>query len=638
MKELITGDFFVSAGQTWRVHEIREDQVLLENKNHQVMCREIGDFLNAIGRGEVRPVFSAEKKVFVGTRVLTIAEREAYLIRLRYMRFVREKHEQALSWVDIHRETVKRFGNNVPCMRTLQRWWDVFKIPNGYRLLAPEFSKRGNRTRRVPILSESVLFQVIDEWVSQSDKFTISQVTERVNVKLRGICEEQGIEVVGVDYKTVARKIKKLLHIDFLKGRVDRKTFRSALRAARERFFVEYPFERVELDSTTLDVFVVDDSGELVARPTLYTLIDCATGAILGFYLSMQSESQDTFLRLIEMAFVPRDEKFKNYYGIENLPAAPSIWKVTACDNSAAHHGQAMARAMEYLGSAVNFSKAAEPQSHPFVERINGYLNSQVVHAMPGSTVSQEPWVKDAVAQGMRQACLTIDDVRQYVARWIFDVYMIDELPRLTRRFGKRCSPQQAMNILIKNRPIVLPPSPEEFRDACMRYETKKVVLRPSGIRYKTFEYNSSDLYKAFLELPRGEKVEVRAHPLDVSKVYVVFPGDEKKMVVANNKDEFFDGMSFHEAKLHRKGLYRSYKDKSADPAQRNRVKLLEDIDGKAKSRKVTDRRRNAAGKEKQQTQQRLSESQARPNINEHAAVDYQDEIDFDNLAPLETR
>ncbi|RBH40617.1 integrase, partial [Pseudomonas sp. MWU13-2860] len=59
-----------------------------------------------------------------------------------------------------------------------------------------------------------------------------------------------------------------------------------------------YLLERVEIDHTPFNIFVIDEESMLVlGRPYITVIIDCHTRMILGFYLSFSPPSIEAVLR-----------------------------------------------------------------------------------------------------------------------------------------------------------------------------------------------------------------------------------------------------------------------------------------------------------------------------------------------------
>lgn len=298
-------------------------------------------------------------------------------------------------------------------------------------------------------------------------------------------------------------------------------------------------------------------------------------------------------------------------FGVKQALPPPALWHKMCGDNSAAHHGQGMYHALWYLGVANEFSQAGKPQSHPYVERTHGSTKTGLIKKLCGANLSEEILEKNPEGRAVREAGLTLPQLENLVARWICDVYMNKPLERLTYRFGYRCSPRQAMNELTKIFPLVPPPTPEEFREACLQYRSKKVVLTSQGVVFETFRYNSQELYELYLAAPRQSKVEIRWHPLDVSSISVVSPLDQKVMITVPNKQRNLPPMSFGEAKQIRRQLYKSDAELTEEAYHQAAVELYRDIHALNKAAKVANRKRGARAADKQQQTKALQANKA---------------------------
>ncbi len=596
----------------YQVKEMRLqfEQIVLEGESGELLFFNNHDFYNRVARGEFWPLYASvpELAAVVPVRVLTIRERAELDHRLEVLSCVNRCKQQGHCWVDIFVELQKTCPDRLPSMRTVQRWYRESLACSDQTDLAPRFAGRGNRSQLVPDI-RSILLDVVEEMYCASDRFNLTNITVLVNVKNRELCRNQGIPFNGISRRSVGRFLRVYATFDRFRERMDPRTLRKALTPALQYLDVEVPYERVEFDATPLNVLVVDAQGNIIGKPTLYLMIDCATRCIVAFHLSIQAESQHTFLKLLEMAFHPRDGSFLERYGVEKTLAPCAMWQVMAGDNSASHHGEAMYRALRYLGCTVEFTQAGKPEQHPFAERIHGSLKTGLVQMLAGSHISQEKLEKEALDRAMCEARYSLSELETWVARWFCEVYMDRPLDRLTTKFKEPCSPRRAMEILSKQFPMLPPPTPEDFRAACMNYSVKHVSLTTKGIRYQAFEYNSDELQKLLMRSPRGCKVEVRSHPLDVSRVSVVSLEDQKLMVTAYNKAKGLPAMSFEEAKLIRKKFYQSDASISAEEYAQGYSKLMTDIHQANSAPRVSAGRKLARAKDKQVETARLHDA-----------------------------
>lgn len=627
------GDLVSDNGQLCNVHGIRlqTDQIVLEGAAGNLVFYGVSEFNNRIAQGLTKPVFSRRAANEDGPpRDLSLTEQAALKARLDVLAKVKPLRERGMPWQEIG----SILGKQASSMRTIQRWYSKYTSVVNQQLVAPRYSARGNRGSKLSEVTEQALQEILLEFFKESDRFSITAITELVNTRAKDICAELTLPFTGVSRRSVSRAIYKIGNFESVKGRLDSRTARQILHASLELLRIEAPYERVEYDSTVLNVHIVNEHGVVIGKPTLYLLIDCATGAIIAFYLTIQAESEETFLRLLEMAFMPRDERFLQRFGVKQALPAPALWHKMCGDNSAAHHGQGMYHALWYLGVANEFSQAGKPQSHPYVERTHGSTKTGLIKKLCGANLSEEILEKDPEGRALREAGLTLSQLENLVARWICDVYMNKPLERLTYRFGYRCSPRQAMNELTKIFPLVPPPTPEEFREACLQYRSKKVVLTSQGVVFETFQYNSQDLYELYLALPRKSKVEIRWHPLDVSSISVVLPLDQKVMITVPNKQRNLPPMSFGEAKQIRRQLYKSDAELTEEAYHQAAVELYQDIHALNKAAKVANRKRGARAADKQQQTKALqaTKSTGTPGAASTSVLDLQ------MLTPAPTR
>lgn len=626
------GDLVSDNGQLCNVHEIRlqTDQIVLEGAAGNLVFYGVSEFNNRVARGLTKPMHSRHAANEDGpVRVLSSTEQAALKSRLSVLASVKALRELGVPWLDIG----PMLGMQASKMRTLQRWYSKYISVVNQQLVAPNYSARGNRGSKLSEVTEQALQETLLKFFKESDRFSVTAITELVNARARDICAELRLPFSGVSRRSIARAIYKIGNFDSVKGRLDSRTVRQILHASLELLRIEAPYERVEYDSTVLNVHLINEHGVVIGKPTLYLLIDCATGAIIAFYLTIQAESEETFLRLLEMAFMPRDECFLRRFGVKQALPAPALWHKMCGDNSAAHHGQAMYHALWYLGVANEFSQAGKPQSHPFVERTHGSTKTGLIKKLCGANLSEEILEKDAEERALREAGLTLPQLEKLVARWICDVYMNTSLARLTWRFGYSCSPRQAMNELIKIYPLIPPPTPEEFREACLQYRSKKVVLTSQGVVFETFQYNSQELYDLYLAAPRRSKVEIRWHPLDVSSISVVSPLDQKIMIRVPNKMRNLPPLSFGEAKQIRRKLYKSDAELSAEAYHQAAVELYRDIHELNQAATVAQRKQGARASDKQQQTKALQAT--KPSIGPDAAASI---LDLQTLTPAPMR
>jgi putative transposase len=585
-------------------------QVILEGASGETLIYQFDDFNNKVARGELCPIFEeSTANAQLPVRSLTQHERQVLDSRLNMVNEVKKLQAQGCSWKEINDHLLTIFGSNTPSVRTIQRWLERANLSVGVEALAPYFSNRGRLPTCLNIDLSNLIIDELEKWYISTDRFKAGQITLAINVRLRAKCEELGVKFTGVSRRTITRYIANFAVSDLARGRLDPRTLRHALRGAFSYLSVERPYQRVELDATPLDIFAVDSLRKVIGRPTLYLVVDCATRCVIGIHLTIQPESQIGLLRTLISMFEPKDKAYMERYNLERSLPAPSMFNFMVVDNSAAHHGDAMRRAVVYLGALVEFTEARVPQQKPFVERKFGTLKTGLIEMLRGATKSQEPLEDEALGRAMREACYTLEELEGLIIRWVAEVYMDKPIESLTQRFGHPCSPRRAMKLLAEKYPLLPPPTPQAFEKACLNFSSDSVRLTQDGVKFGGFQFNSDVLYELFMASPVKSRVEVRSHPLDVSKVYVVDPRDQKSLVVADNKLTGLPAMSFETAKSIRQSHYKSDAELSAEDYAQSYVKLMDDVYQSNKSKKLSIKRSAVRTLDKQQASHKISQN-----------------------------
>ena len=169
--------------------------------------------------------------------------------------------------------------------------------------LLPRKPGRKRHTHQLSDALERLIADTIDEVYLQRERPRVADLIRAVNAR----CHAAGL--AAPDHRTVKRR---LAVIDA------RKLARRRLgsRAARERFDPVQasslnpagPLEVVQIDHTSVDVIVVDESDRLpLGRPCLTLAVDVATRVVLGFSVSLEAPSTVSVAQVLTHAVLPKD-------------------------------------------------------------------------------------------------------------------------------------------------------------------------------------------------------------------------------------------------------------------------------------------------------------------------------------------
>ncbi|HBO2993413.1 TPA: transposase [Pseudomonas aeruginosa] len=589
---------------TYRVISYRPKnaQIRLEDEDGKEIICNTDDFNTLVAQGHFQVSYYEHESLSLPfeKRFLTASERMELDRRLELLQVFDEAREQgysakaSMAFVIAHCQQHRYLS---PSPRTIQRWKALESRASDKESLAPRLSQRGRRSKIFQLGVDSigeVALDAIMKYYCETDKFSYAGITLLVNRMCMKYANQHGLEFEGVSKRTVVRQIKLLSKLLIAPGQVDKATFHQEMRTAIRRFFVERPYERVEIDATSADLFLRDDSGSSIGRATIYAGIDAATAHIISLIISIRKPSEDLVLKVFQFAFAPKDEAFHQKYNLKNQWPAPAAIETVVLDNAQEHHGSMVLSALRYLGITVDYPQAGKPQAKPFIERFFGVLKTRLINACPGSICSQSKLEKEPYKKAEAQNLLTTDEFEALVIRWVTDVYHQTPIPRLEERFGPGCTPAKAMKILKSQYGALPPPNLQQFTDACWSYRKKTRTLRHDGIPFDGLQFHSDELGRLYREIGKDWKVEVRYNPLDCSVIQVVDPRDDQNLIEAFNKNTFLSVQSFADAKYARSNSRRSDGEVAGAGYAISEADMLDELDAKKKSKKMRERNQAA--------------------------------------------
>ena len=308
------------------------------------------------------------------------------------------------------------------------------------------------------------------------------------------------------------------------KFKISRKTRRRLSRA----------LERVEIDHTPCDVFVVDDKGETLGRAYLTVVIDKKTKVILGFNLGFEGPSIMSVLRALKHAVSPKS------YLREKFPEVVSDWpmfgliELLAMDNGSELHATPLkitimdmdiVREMVYMPRAKPFFKG-------LVENKQGILNRGISSGQPGATMSHF-WQRNKDRKPEEYAVHTLESLHRMMHIWVCDIY------HQTVNKELKTTPYKAWMEATTLMPVRLPPNRERLDLVCTLPITRKLQAYGVEVCYlRTFMNEELDRLRRRYTHEGSITLEVRYKPYKLDKIWVKDPDKQTWFVVENYDSE----------------------------------------------------------------------------------------------------
>jgi putative transposase len=405
--------------------------------------------------------------------------------------------------------------------QTVYRWLsDYKKSQEDIRSLIPGWKQSGgpgkSKVRGLPDLIDAV----VEQRYLVPERPTIQHVTDLVmsqlhhDNKFRDETAKIPVPKPHALYMLVARRIAKVNTREVVAKR-------HGDRAARHRYdgVGQAPpatrvLERVLIDHTRLDLFIVDETDRLpIGRPTVTFCIDSFSSYPLGIYVGFEPPSVLTVMHSLRNAMVPKIDLRSQYPNVVHEWASYGVPESIVVDNGKEFIGNSMADACLQLGIELIQSPVRAPEFKGAVERWFSTMNKQLLHNLPGTTFSN---VMDrADYDPASTAVITLSAFLEMLHIFIVDYYAqrptsAGFVPAL--RWKEGC----------KEYPPALPLNQEELLVLLGAFTER--TIRRQGIEFECLIYQSPDLTVLRTRLDRGrvkEPAKVKYDPADLGRLWV---------------------------------------------------------------------------------------------------------------------
>jgi len=429
---------------------------------------------------------------------------------------------------------------------SIYRWLkDYTESGHDLRALIPATHRRGGcGESRLSAAVEAIVESTIHDKCHRREVVTIDDVVQEIAVRLaeenRSRAAHEKLEAPS--RRTVARRIRAL-------DERSRFADQHGARAAKREFsqygktpYPQLPLERVEIDHTRADLIVIDDQDNLpLGRLTLTYCLDMATRYPLGYYMGFEPPSYLTVMECLYHAIRPK-KNTREKYGTEHEWSAYGLPSVLVVDNGREFIGQDLQDACLLLGIVLQQAPLKTPHFKAGVERLFRTLNTMLFHTLPGTTFSNPQQRGDY--DSAKQACVYLSDVDRIMHLFVVDIY--------AQRFhrGMQSSPARRWEAATTSFWPRLPANAEELAILLGRVSYR--ALHHYGVQFQSLRYNSPDLTTLRTRL-KGEKVKLKYHPGDLSRLHVYDPFDQRYIEVPALDQEYTQGLSLWKHRIIRR-------------------------------------------------------------------------------------
>lgn len=425
-------------------------------------------------------------------------------------------------------EVAKDMGDaSPPSAISVWRWGKREQLGGGIRAFA---SQTYNKiVSRLPARCRELIDEVIDRlYLAGHSGIDTHDEVRRLICRENESNPSRKLRVPSL--ATVYRMINHRDAYDRAVARFGEEEAKRRFRHSKKGVKVSRPLERVEIDHTPLDVFVVDERQQLpLGRPWITVAIDKRSRMVLGFYISFAAPSVESVMRCLRHAVLPKLGLRQRYPALNNDWPCYGLPELLVADNGLEFHAGALEAAAAELSFRIEYGGRKRPFHKGSIERYLKTLNYNLLHKIPGTSLAKY-WHRFDY-DPLKEALVTFDALVEVIHRWLLDAYA-----QTTHR-GISETPIERWKREIKLYPAELPASAETLSVHLSKLVTRRVWHY--GIQLHGDQlYQSSELQSLRRRYGENLEVNVRYSGDDLKCIYVCDPETGSYLYVPNTDQE----------------------------------------------------------------------------------------------------
>ncbi|MDP5133193.1 MAG: Mu transposase C-terminal domain-containing protein [Paraglaciecola sp.] len=478
-------------------------------------------------------------------------------------------------------EIIEKFGDNSPSTQTIFKWHKRY-IDSGKKIsaLAPSTKKSGNRKSRYPQIIESYIQDSL-KLIKDAEQGAVSSAHSHLcNLIFNYNKENPETKITPPSIQAFWNRYRKLTPLE-------REINKFGVFAAKKKFKhistiieTKRALERVEIDHTKLDIFLIDsETKKTLGRPWITSLCDVHTRSLVGFYLGFTPPSYASVARAIKHTLLSKDYVQKIYSDIKNPWICHGKPELIVADNGKEFDANDLKLSLNAL--LINFGKnpVATPYLKPIIERYFGVLNTQLLRKSPGHTLAANIGNQDY--DPAKHAVLDMKAFLHIFHIWICDIYQVKSDARKTR------VPNMSWNeSLEENEPRPVDYDPEILDLVfCLNKEGK---LTREGITFRYLKY-SNDATAELFGRYGSHKVIYKVDPDFLGHIFVLNKAEDKFFRVECKNYDYASKVTLHQHNHHLKVTTQAVDSYvSADDIAEATNRIYEIIDESKRSKKIS--------------------------------------------------
>ncbi|CAE6851038.1 hypothetical protein R69746_07356 [Paraburkholderia aspalathi] len=464
---------------------------------------------------------------------------DAYERAHNYLRYMRKqgitKGQRSRIAEGIARVATATGDKKPPSTSTVMHWMRRFDTSgcNPSSLISHNAYRR--RKERIPGGVRRIINKMLARYYFRRDGVSLRTAHDRVIEALQQThkADDASVDPPQVSLSTVRRIAGLVTPFDRDRLRLGPAEARNKWRFSKPGKYATRPLERVELDHTLLDIWVIDERwGIPLGRPTITLLVCGYSGYIVGFFISFEGETVSRVIQSIKVAIQPK-ETLTSGSSLSNPWHAMGLWETLVVDNALSVHSPHWRRIANELCIDLEYCPVRMPWFKPFVERYLGELTRQLpAHGRP-----QKPGRHPDPVDPSATACITFSDLCSGILKWIVDVHPFEINER-----------KQACPVDLFVEGLEACPAPS-FSDSLANLDVlagrrKPVTVNHAGVVHEWIQYTGDELGQMRREIGTNFRTTMTANPYELGSIFVQHPKTGHWVCVPAKDEEYAAGLS----------------------------------------------------------------------------------------------
>jgi len=477
-----------------------------------------------------------------------------------------------------------------PSVTSVYRWHRRYTLANDSRALVPRYDLRGPKWARQSTRVHELLSEATAEAYKTSPLATGKGIYSRLLAKIEteNLHSLSATPFVPPSERTVYRMLARADLYEMTALKEGKASADRRFRVGKAGVKTTRILERIEIDHTPLDLFLVDERTWLpLGRPTLTMAIESFSRMPWGYNLSFGSPSAAAVIGALRHGILPKTptEIAIKDLAVEHRWPTYGLPETVVADNGLEFHGIDLEGLAFDLGFRLEFCPKRQPRFKGIIERYLKTINYHFTHQLPGVSFARFHQRGDYDPQ--KFALMTLAEFKHLFEKWVVDVYA------QSRHKGIGTTPWHRWHEGLTAHEPQLPPDLAVLQQRIGQSASRK--LRRDGFELNGIRYNCDILAPILRRFGEGVEIRVVFDPEDLGCVFVWGPEDSDPKAVEALDLDYARGMTKQQNSLIRQ-LLREEGAKVEDRValQRARNDMTKAVEELMVSRKQKARQRSA--------------------------------------------